>query len=202
VLHSACATAATWPEPLTISVNLSPAQFGEALIVNTVADALRATGLRPGRLQLEITESLLLRDTEAVMRELAELKALGATIVMDDFGTGYSSLSYLWRFPFDKLKIDASFMRAVETGDASADKIVRAIAALGRSLDMTVCVEGVETKHQADFVDTVDCDEAQGYYFGRPAPAADVAAIVLADFNARLPTSATATRHAGVMRAG
>ena len=202
VLRTACATATAWPENLTVAVNLSPAQFGDAGIVETVAAALKETELDPGRLQLEITENLLLRDTEAVLRELTELKNLGVTIAMDDFGTGYSSLSYLWRFPFDKLKIDASFMRAVETGDPSADKIVRAIAALGRSLDMTVCVEGVETALQAGFVAAVDCDEAQGFYFGRPVPTAEIAAIMLADFNARLPIRETGTRHIGALRAG
>jgi EAL domain-containing protein (putative c-di-GMP-specific phosphodiesterase class I) len=183
VLNKACTTAANWPEHLTVSVNLSPAQFGEdGNIVEVTAAALAASGLRPNRLLLEITESLLLHNSEGVMAELARLKALGCAIVMDDFGTGYSSLSYLWQFPFDKIKIDQSFMRAFDTPGAPAEKIVRTIAALGHAMGMQVCVEGVETARHAAYARTSGCDEVQGFHFGRPMPATEVAATIMADF--------------------
>lgn len=182
VLREACATAANWPEHLTISVNLSPAQFGHDTIAEVVADALAESGLKPNRLLLEITESLLLKDSAGVMTELARLKALGAAIVMDDFGTGYSSLAYLWRFPYDKIKIDGSFMRAFDSPGAPAEKIVRTIAALGHALGMQVCVEGVETERHAAYARSSGCDEVQGYHFGRPMPVTSIAATILADF--------------------
>jgi diguanylate cyclase (GGDEF)-like protein len=182
VLKEACATAAHWPDHLTVSVNLSPAQFGKDSIGDVVAAALAESGLEPKRLLLEITESLLLKDSEGVMAELAGLKALGAAIVMDDFGTGYSSLSYLWRFPFDKIKIDQSFMHALDTPGAPAEKIVRTIAALGHAMGMQVCVEGVETARHATFARASGCDEVQGFHFGRPMPATALAATILADF--------------------
>jgi EAL domain-containing protein (putative c-di-GMP-specific phosphodiesterase class I) len=128
-----------------------------------------------------------LGDTEAVLKELEKLKTLGVAIVMDDFGTGYSSLSYLWRFPFDKVKIDCAFMIAFETADSNAEKIVKTIVGLGRSLHMQVTVEGVENAHQAEFVRKVECDQAQGFYFGRPMPATDLAACIVANFEARRP---------------
>ncbi len=196
VLNEACAAAATWPEHLTVSVNLSSAQFGRESIADIVAAALASTGLKPERLLLEITESLLLGDSQNVMAELARLKALGTQIVMDDFGTGYSSLSYLWRFPFDKIKIDSSFMRAFDSRGAPAEKIMRTITALGHTLGMRVCVEGVETERHADFARTIGCDEVQGYYFGRPMPVANVAAVILADFQHGLEAPA-AVSYAG-----
>ena len=190
VLREACNTATHWPEHLTVSVNLSPAQFGkDGNIVEVTAAALSASGLRPSRLLLEITESLLLKDSEGVMAELAKLKALGASIVMDDFGTGYSSLSYLWQFPFDKIKIDQSFMRAFDTPGAPAEKIVRTIAALGHAMGMQVCVEGVETERHASYARASGCDEVQGFLFGRPMPVTEVAATILADFRGVVTTS-------------
>lgn len=193
VLEEACHTAAAWPEELAISVNLSSAQFGKGTIIDVVAAALANSGLQPQRLLLEITESLLLGDSEMVMAELRGLKALGAQIVMDDFGTGYSSLSYLWRFPFDKIKVDGSFMRALEKRGSAADKIVRTIIALGHALGMRVCVEGVETAAHADFARTIGCDEVQGYHFGYPMPATDVAGVILADFRQEIRFAAAAT---------
>jgi diguanylate cyclase (GGDEF)-like protein len=177
VLHQACAIAATWPAHVSVSINLSPAQFGEDSVAGVVKQALADSGLDPCRLQLEITEGLLLHDVDAILDELRCIKDLGVAIVMDDFGIGYSSLSYLWRFPFDKVKIDGSFIQAVETGDASAEKIMRTIVGLGHSLQMKVTVEGVETERQASFARELGCDEVQGYYFGRPGPAAAVAAV-------------------------
>jgi diguanylate cyclase (GGDEF)-like protein len=181
-LEKACTTALTWPEHLMVSVNLSAAQFTGGDVAATVARVLKQVGLAPHRLELEITESLLLRDTEAVLAELAALQAIGVAIVMDDFGTGYSSLSYLWRFPFDKIKIDGSFMRALDANDANAEKIIRTIVALGRSLRMRVTVEGVESSRQVAFVHMMDCDEVQGYFFGRPAPASELGRIILVDY--------------------
>jgi diguanylate cyclase (GGDEF)-like protein len=187
VIREACRSAATWPDNLTVAVNLSAAQFGTNSICDIVAAAVVETGLELHRLELEITESLLLGDTEAVLAELGMLKALGIAIVMDDFGTGYSSLNYLWRFPFDKVKIDRSFMIGFDTSDKNVEKIVKTIVGLGRSLHMQVTVEGVENAHQAEFVRKVNCDQAQGFYFGRPMPSAEVAAFILADFKGRLP---------------
>jgi diguanylate cyclase (GGDEF)-like protein len=182
VLQEACATAAAWPGELTVAVNLSPAQFAECGIVEHVSRALETSGLHPCRLELEITESLLIEDTESVLRQLGRLKALGAAIVMDDFGTGYSSLSYLWRFPFDKIKIDQSFLHALDGSDTPAEKIIRTIVALGRAMRVRVTAEGVETANHAEFIRTIDCDEMQGFYFGCPAPAADLGGLILAAY--------------------
>jgi diguanylate cyclase (GGDEF)-like protein len=178
VLERACEAARGWPDHLKVAVNLSPAQFADGSIVATVRAALTRTGLAPGRLELEITEGLLLTHTETVMRELVELKALGASIVMDDFGTGYSSLSYLWRFPFDKIKIDRSFIGALSEGDESVRDIVRTIVSLGQSLQMRVTAEGVETDGQADYLAALRCDQLQGFLLGRPVPQAQVAALI------------------------
>jgi EAL domain-containing protein (putative c-di-GMP-specific phosphodiesterase class I) len=186
VLQEACAAATNWPEHLTVSVNLSPAQFGKESVADIVVEVLRQTGLRPGRLLLEITESLLLTDNAAIMGELGRLKALGTEIVMDDFGTGYSSLGYLWRFPFSKIKIDGSFMRAFDAPGAPAEKIVRTIVTLGHTLGMRVCVEGVETASHAAHARALGCDEVQGFYFARPMPIAEVPAAILANFRRQI----------------
>jgi EAL domain-containing protein (putative c-di-GMP-specific phosphodiesterase class I) len=185
VLREACGTAATWPEHLTVAVNLSPAQFLAGSISDVVAAALKETGLTARRLELEITETLLLGNTEAIMAELHKLKAMGVAIVMDDFGTGYSSLSYLWRFPFDKIKIDRSFMQGFDGADRDAETVVKAIIALGRELHMRVTAEGVETAKQVAFLDEAHGDQAQGFFFGRPIPASEVAASILAEFRQR-----------------
>ncbi len=182
VLREACGTAATWPEHLTVAVNLSPAQFSAGSVSSVVAAVLKETGLVARRLELEITETLLLGNTETILAELHKLKAMGVAIVMDDFGTGYSSLSYLWRFPFDKIKIDRSFMQGFDGADRDAETVVKTIIALGRELHMRVTVEGVETAEHVAFLDKADGDQVQGFFFGRPAPAADVAALILADF--------------------
>jgi diguanylate cyclase (GGDEF)-like protein len=182
VLREACRTAALWPKHLTIAVNLSPAQFAAGSVLHIVAAALKETGLEPHRLELEITETLLLGDSKSVLAELLALKALGLAIVMDDFGTGYSSLSYLWRFPFDKIKIDRSFMQGFDRPGRDAATVVKSIIALGRELHMRVTVEGVETARQAAFLEQVNGDQVQGFFFGRPAPAAEIAATILAEF--------------------
>jgi predicted signal transduction protein with EAL and GGDEF domain len=182
VLREACRTAKLWPKHLTIAVNLSPAQFATGSVSAMVAAVLAEAGLEPHRLELEITETLLLGTTPAIMTELQALKAMGVAIVMDDFGTGYSSLSYLWRFPFDKIKIDRSFMHGFESARRDAETVVKTIIGLGRELNMRVTVEGVETAKQAAFLERADGDQAQGYYFGRPVPASEVAGIILTDF--------------------
>jgi diguanylate cyclase (GGDEF)-like protein len=182
VLREACRTAATWPRHLTIAVNMSVAQFGVGDVCSAVTGALSEAGLEAHRLQLEVTESLLLGDSESVITELRELKAMGVAIVMDDFGTGYSSLSYLWRFPFDKIKVDRSFMAGLDHAGQNSETVVRTIIALGRALNMRVTVEGVETAKQAAFVRDAEGDQAQGYFFGRPIPASEIAAAILVDF--------------------
>jgi diguanylate cyclase (GGDEF)-like protein len=182
VLREACRTAMLWPKHLTIAVNLSPAQFVAGSVSTIVAAALKEAGLEPHRLELEITETLLLGDNESVMAELRALKATGVAIVMDDFGTGYSSLSYLWRFPFDKIKIDRSFMRGFDGSGRDAATVVKTIIALGRELHMRVTVEGVETAKQAAFLDQVDGDQVQGFFFGRPIPASEISAGILTEF--------------------
>jgi predicted signal transduction protein with EAL and GGDEF domain len=200
VLREACRTAATWPENLTVAVNLSPAQFLAGRVSDIVAVALKEAGLAAHRLELEVTETLLLGNSEAILAELQTLKAMGVSIVMDDFGTGYSSLSYLWRFPFDKIKIDRSFMQAFDGSGRDAKTVVRTIIALGRELDMRVTVEGIETATQAAFLDEVDGDQAQGFFFGRPVPASEVSANILADFQKRHPPRSSATATEGILR--
>ena len=192
VLRNACQAAATWPEPLTIAVNLSPAQFEAGSVGDIVASALGESGLAAHRLELEITESLLLGNSAAIMTELQTLKAMGVAIVMDDFGTGYSSLSYLWRFPFDKIKIDQSFMQGLDSSDRHAETVVKTIIALGRELGMRVIVEGVETAKQAAFLGGTDADQVQGFLFGRPMPIAEVSTVILNNFQKLLPTQPAA----------
>jgi EAL domain-containing protein (putative c-di-GMP-specific phosphodiesterase class I) len=181
VLRHACVVAAQWPAHLTVAVNLSPAQFQLGCIYDAVTAVLAESGLAPRRLELEITETLLLRDTDAIITELTRIKSLGVAIVMDDFGTGYSSLGYLWRFPFDKIKIDQSFTHSLKSSGESVRTIVKTIIALGHSLNMRVTVEGVERADQFDFVRDVACDQVQGFYFGRPLAAADLPGRLLAD---------------------
>lgn len=167
VLRHACAEAATWAEPHKIAVNLSPVQLSHVDLPRLVHQILVETGLSPSRLELEITETAMIADMVRTTHVLRQLKALGVTIAMDDFGTGYSSLSTLRAFPFDKIKLDRSFMPELE-GDEQARAIIRAVLALGESLDIPVLAEGVETESQLDFLRGQGCDEAQGYLLGRP----------------------------------
>jgi diguanylate cyclase (GGDEF)-like protein len=177
VLAEACRQAATWPKPLGVAVNLSSIQFAQHDLVDTVVRVLEETGLSPERLELEITETALLRNTEETLGVLRELKGLGVRIAMDDFGTGYSSLSYLRRFPFDKIKIDQSFIRGLGTSEDDAS-IVRAVIALGRSLGVVPTAEGVETPTQLQFLRAQGCSEVQGFLIGRPLPADAVAEFI------------------------
>jgi diguanylate cyclase (GGDEF)-like protein len=170
VLRRACSDAVTWSEPLTVAVNLSPAQFRDGDIAETVAEVLKETGLDPARLEIEITESLLINDTEEVLSKLNRLRELGVAIAMDDFGTGYSSLSYLARFPFSKIKIDRQFIRNM-TRDPAMRAIVKTIIALGKSLDVTITAEGVETEEQAAMLREFGCPQVQGFLYGYPGAA-------------------------------
>ena len=170
VLRRACAEAATWPAPLTVSVNLSAAQFRNDALTRTVIDALGEARLPPERLEVEITESLLMADTERVVRALHALSGLGVRIAMDDFGTGYSSLAYLWRFPFDKVKIDRAFTKGLAE-DPKVNLIVRSIVSLAHSLQIRVNAEGVESESQMRALQKHGCDELQGFLLGRPQPA-------------------------------
>ncbi|WP_232627629.1 EAL domain-containing protein [Methylobacterium sp. Leaf118] len=176
ILREACREAAGWPGDLRVAVNVSAIQFQKPGFEQAVMGALAASGLAPQRLELEITESVLVADAEAVIACLHRLRALGVRIAMDDFGTGYSSLSYLRRFPFDKIKIDRSFIRDIADPDAAA--IVRAIVGIGTQLGASITAEGVETDEQLARVRQEGCSEVQGFYFSRPLPARDALAFV------------------------
>ena len=189
VLRSACTEAAGWSRPLSVAVNLSPIQFQNPKLVETIVSALAASGLPPHRLELEITEGALLSDTDAVLAALNALRALGVKISMDDFGTGYSSLSYLQKFPFNKIKIDQSFVRRMGD-DPESKAIVRAVAALGASLGMTTTAEGVETAEQLAQIRAEGCTDVQGYLTGRPMPAAEASALVGASLTNSIPGEA------------
>ncbi|WPE22393.1 EAL domain-containing protein [Shinella zoogloeoides] len=169
VLREACREAATWNSDHKIAVNLSPVQLGNADVADLVQRVLQETGLSPHRLELEITESTIIGDKERALNTLRRIKALGVTIAIDDFGTGYSSLETLRAFPFDKIKLDRSFMSEVEASP-EAKAIIRAILALGQTLRVPVLAEGVETRSQLDILLSEGCDEAQGYFLGRPVP--------------------------------
>ncbi|TCZ55545.1 putative bifunctional diguanylate cyclase/phosphodiesterase [Roseicella aquatilis] len=176
VLRRACADAASWPASVKVSVNLSPVQFVGGEVARVVREALEAAGLPPQRLELEVTESTLLQQNEAVLASLRELRAMGVRLALDDFGTGYASLGYLRAFPFDKIKIDQSFVRdAVERPDCLA--IVRSVAGLAAELGMTATAEGVEGPEHLAMVRGAGCAEAQGYHLGRPLPLAEIAAL-------------------------
>jgi diguanylate cyclase (GGDEF)-like protein len=170
VVRHACAEAATWPGELTVAVNLSAAQFRHDDVVALVQSALEASGLPARRLEIEITESLLINNTEQVLQTLRALAAMGVAIAMDDFGTGYSSLAYLWRFPFHKVKIDRAFTQHLGQ-DEKVDLIVRSIITLAHSLHIRVNAEGVETEPQLHALQAQGCDELQGFLLARPKPA-------------------------------
>ena len=191
ILRQACLEAASWPVPLQIAVNLSPAQFMHGDLVGLVHSILLETGLQPGRLELEITEGVLIEDFDRGVALLRRLKALGVRISMDDFGSGYSSLTYLQAFPFDKIKIDRAFVINLGLTPQSA-AIVRAVIGLGHGLDVAIVAEGVETHEQLCFLASEGCDGVQGYFIGRPAPIAQYAALV-----GRIAAAAPAARMVG-----
>jgi diguanylate cyclase (GGDEF)-like protein/PAS domain S-box-containing protein len=167
VLRTACSEAATWTQPLTVAVNVSAVQIHNANFAHVVHEILFETGLAPGRLELEVTETALVRDLNRALATLRRIKILGVRIAMDDFGTGYSSLSNLRAFPFDKIKIDGSFIKSVNVNDQAA-AIVRSVLGLGKALRLPVLAEGVETTAELAFLEGELCDEAQGYLLGRP----------------------------------
>jgi EAL domain-containing protein (putative c-di-GMP-specific phosphodiesterase class I) len=169
VIRKACADAAQWPDNVSVAVNLSPTQLSSKNLLPTVLNALATSRLPAHRLELEITETVLMQDTEVTLRTLHQLRALGIRIAMDDFGTGYSSLSYLRSFPFDKIKIDRCFINGL--GDSSeSGAIVRLVTELADSLSMTTTAEGVETREQLDRVRELGCTDVQGYFYSRPVP--------------------------------
>jgi diguanylate cyclase (GGDEF)-like protein len=178
VLESACRQAMQWPGAMRVAVNVSPVQFSRSDLVLTVQNCLAQSGLEPERLELEITESLIIEDLDRAIDTLRQLKAMGVRVAMDDFGTGYSSLATLQAFPFDNLKIDRSVTCNLDTNEEAAT-ILRAVIGLAKNLRIPVLAEGVENRGQLDFLRTEGCDEAQGFGIGKPMPAADIAGFVL-----------------------
>lgn len=177
VLRRACKEAATWPAHISLAVNVSPVQFKSGLFALKVVSALAESGLSAHRLELEITEAVLIGDDEAALRILHELRAIGVRVALDDFGTGYSSLSYLRRFPFDKIKIDRSFVNGLTDKDASCG-IVRAVVAMASEYNMVTTAEGVETEEQREMLRQLDCSEMQGFLFSRPIAAPQLRALL------------------------
>jgi predicted signal transduction protein with EAL and GGDEF domain len=178
VLRQACTDATAWPGRIKVAVNLSPVQFRSPNLVQAVFSALASSHLDPTRLELEITEAVLLQDSRVVLDTLHQLKDYGVKIAMDDFGTGYSSLSYLRSFPFDKIKIDQSFVRGLGSSH-DALPIIRAVTGLGASLGMTTTAEGVEIREQLDTLREEGCNEVQGFLFSPAVPAGDVADLLV-----------------------
>jgi predicted signal transduction protein with EAL and GGDEF domain len=177
VIRRACEDAAGWPEEVCVAVNLSPTQLSSKNLVPTVLSALAASRVPAHRLELEITEAVLMQNTEATLKTLHQLRSLGIRISMDDFGTGYSSLSYLRSFPFDKIKIDRCFINGL--GDSTeSDAIVQAVAGLAMSLSMTTTAEGVETREQLDRVRELGCTDVQGFFYSPPVPMRELAQIL------------------------
>jgi EAL domain-containing protein (putative c-di-GMP-specific phosphodiesterase class I) len=180
VLRTACREAASWSKPLTVAVNISAVQIHNANFAHAVHEILFETGLAAARLELEITETALIRDLNRALATLRRIKILGVRIAMDDFGTGYSSLSNLRAFPFDKIKIDRSFVKDIVESAGSLN-IVRAVAALANGLGIAATAEGVETKEQLETIRSEGCSEMQGFLFSRPLPAAEIERLFLAD---------------------
>ena len=180
-LDEACRVASLWPPHLMVAVNLSPSQFLSGTLINDVRRALENNKYPGYRLEVEITEGTLMNDSELVLGQLRVLRDMGVAVALDDFGTGYSSLSYLWKFPFSKLKIDRSFVNALDES-ASAKGILRSIVKLGHGLGLTVTAEGIENPKQLGTLRDLGCDLAQGYLLDRPARVADLASIILRNF--------------------
>ncbi len=190
MLRRACMDAAQWPDDVRVAVNLSPLQFRVGNLLSLVMDALKHSGLPARRLELEITETLLLEKSSQVLATLHALRALGVRISMDDFGTGYSSLSYLRSFPFDKIKIDQSFVRGLGA-NRDAQAIVRSIISLGKGLGVTITAEGVETEAELSCLRAEGCHEGQGFLFSRARPNAEI--VSLLEAQAGLALAATAS---------
>jgi predicted signal transduction protein with EAL and GGDEF domain len=179
MLRRACMDAATWPDDVRVAVNLSPSQFRSGNLLSTVTEALKHAGLPPLRLELEITETLLLEKSAHVLATLHALRALGVRISMDDFGTGYSSLSYLRSFPFDKIKIDQSFVRDLGA-NREAQAIIRSIVSLGKGLGVIITAEGVETEAELSCLRAEGCHEGQGFLFSKARPNAEIVSLLKA----------------------
>lgn len=174
VLQEACREAQNWPSHIRVAVNVSPEQLMEPDFTDTVVQALLVSGLRAGRLEIEVTESIFLRDPNIARGALEKIMALGCTVALDDFGTGYSSLGYLRKLQFSTIKVDRSFVQGASQGSAESIAIIRAVVAMAQSLDMSTTAEGVETAEEAEMIVGMGCTKIQGYYFGRPMPSADV----------------------------
>jgi EAL domain-containing protein (putative c-di-GMP-specific phosphodiesterase class I) len=183
MLRRSCTDAAQWPDDVRIAVNLSPAQFRTSNLLSIVMDTLKQSGLSPRRLELEITETLLLEKSSQVLASLHALRALGVRISMDDFGTGYSSLSYLRSFPFDKIKVDQSFVRGLDS-NRDAQAIIRSIASLGKGLGVTITAEGVETEAELSCLRAEGCHEGQGFLFSRARPNVEIVELLKAQCHA------------------
>jgi len=179
VLRNACAEAAKWPDSVRIAVNLSPAQFKGQPLVPTVVSALATSGISPQRLELEVTESVMIEDCGTTLATLEQLHELGICIALDDFGTGYSSLSFLRKYPFDKIKIDRAFVSELSATAEGSRAIVRSVVQLAVSLGKTTTAEGVETKELLELVRAEGCTEVQGYYVSRPKPSSSIVALLL-----------------------
>jgi diguanylate cyclase (GGDEF)-like protein len=190
-LAEACRAASAWPQHLTVSVNMSPEQFYSGTVVTDVHNALELWSFPAYRLELEITESTLLKDSEPVLSQLSTLREMGCPIVLDDFGTGYSSLSYLWKFPFSKLKIDRAFVNAIDSTPL-ARGILKSIIGLAKNLGLKITAEGIETPLHAVMLTGLGADFLQGYLMGRPVPEVDLAAIVLKGSAEELLAASTA----------
>jgi len=193
VVRQACLEAASWPQDIAVAVNLSPVQFKNQNLAQLVVSALAHSGLPAQRLELEITEAVLLQNNDATLATLHRLRELGVRIAMDDFGTGYSSLSYLRSFPFDKIKIDRSFINDITDKDESG-AIVQAVTSLASRLNMATTAEGVETEAQLQIVESLGCTEMQGYLYSRPVPAAQLAKLLPADRRQAPAPDAAASR--------
>jgi EAL domain-containing protein (putative c-di-GMP-specific phosphodiesterase class I) len=179
VLTTACVEAANWPDDIKLAVNVSPVQFRSATLALKVVAALAVSGLAANRLELEITEAVLIRDDDTALAILHQLRGIGVRIALDDFGTGYSSLSYLQRFPFDKIKIDRCFVTDIADPQGSSS-IVQAVVNIAAARHMTTTAEGVETEQQRDLLRALGCSEMQGYLFSPPKPAADIKPLLFA----------------------
>lgn len=173
VLREACREAMRWPENVKVAVNVSGEQLLDPGFIGSVVGALAATGLSPQRLEIEVTESIFVRDASTARAALEQIMALGCGIALDDFGTGYSSLAYIRNLRFSTIKIDRSFVQGAATGNAESLAIIRAVVAMAESLEMSTTAEGVESDKELDVIRQLGCRKIQGYYFGRPMGAAD-----------------------------
>jgi diguanylate cyclase (GGDEF)-like protein len=185
-IEHCCRAARQWPDTLTLSVNLSPVQFNSGRLIAILRKALEASSFPAYRLELEVTEGIMMDDADFIQTQLRALQEMGVRVAIDDFGTGYSSLSYLWKFPFSRIKIDQTFVRQIEES-ATAQGIVSTIISLGRSIGVPLTAEGIETEAQLAFLRQMKCEHGQGYLFSRPVPSTEIAALILKNFAQHLP---------------